>query len=573
MAGIEKGVHIDIYINDDNMNNIEQDVDRIEQAESAPTPMPIGPTPTSTAVDLTSSIKQKKRTRKERSKCWNHFEKLPLGKDGTQKCRCTYCRKEFTCAVGGGTGHLLRHMNKCLKKDTRDIGQMLLSSSHGTIGLTDTSFDHDKFRELLAAAMTMHNLPFKFVEYPGIRACFEYMRPDIQHISRNTAKADMLKLYELEKKKIESMLSRNSSRVSLTSDLWTAINSDGYLAITVHFIDESWILRRYILCLSYMPSPHTGAALAEKIFALLFEWGIHLKLASLTLDNASANDVCVTYLKAKLASRTALISGGDLFHIRCCAHILNLIVQEGLKHIDYVVEKVRESIRYIRGSQSRKEKFIECVKSLCLDSRKGLRQDVPTRWNSTFLMLKSALYYKTAFEHLGMSDTGYIHCPTVPEWERIEKLYKFLGPYYDLTCLFSGTKYPTSNLFFPYVVVIYHNLKDECVSNDDSLKRMATQMIGKFEKYWSSFNEMLAMAVVLDPRYKLNFVGWAYRRLYGHDDAQVHLDNFRKKLFDIFDEYSRCSSFASSSSSNTQVHINVKSQTQTGIECQYFFTV
>lgn len=76
-----------------------------------------------------------------------------------------------------------------------------------------------------------------------------------------------------------------------------------------------------------MPSLHTGTVLEEKIFALIFEWDIHSKLTSLALDNTSTNDVCVTYLRAKLTSRKALISGGDVFfHIRCFAHILNLIV-------------------------------------------------------------------------------------------------------------------------------------------------------------------------------------------------------------------------------------------------------
>lgn len=41
-------------------------------------------------------------------------------------------------------------------------------------------------------------------------------------------------------------------------------------------------------------------------------------------------------------------------------------------------------------NQERK-KFIEYVKSLCLDSKQGLRHAVPTRWNSRW---KSAIYYK-----------------------------------------------------------------------------------------------------------------------------------------------------------------------------------
>lgn len=130
---------------------------------------------------------------------------------------------------------MLSHIEKCLKKDTQNIGQMLLFSSHNTIGLTND----DKFRKLLLAAMAMHNLPLKFVEYLGIRACSECMHPYIQHISRNIMKVDILKSYELEKKKIKSIVTRNSSKVSLILDLWTTINNDGYLVITVHFIDDS----------------------------------------------------------------------------------------------------------------------------------------------------------------------------------------------------------------------------------------------------------------------------------------------------------------------------------------------
>ena len=72
------------------------------------------------------------------------------------------------------------------------------------------------------------------------------------------------------------------------------------------------------------------------------------------MDNASANDVMVDMLKNQLNLIDALVGDGGFFHIRCCAHILNLIVQEGLKEIDLAVKKVRESVKYVKGSQARK---------------------------------------------------------------------------------------------------------------------------------------------------------------------------------------------------------------------------
>ena len=98
-----------------------------------------------------------------------------------------------------------------------------------------------------------------------------------------------------------------------------------------------------------------------------------------------------------------------------------------------------------------------------LDGKKVLRQDVPTRWNSTFLMLQSALSYRRAFQHLELIDYNFKHCPTSGEWEKAEKIKKFLAVFYDVTLVFSSTKYPTANLYFPQVFIVYFTLKKESI--------------------------------------------------------------------------------------------------------------
>ena len=110
-----------------------------------------------------------------------------------------------------------------------------------------------------------------------------------------------------------------------------------------------------------------------------------------------------------------LVSDGDLFHMRCCAHILNLIVHDGLKQIDSSIGKIRDSVKYFKGSQTRKDKFLDCVKLVSMGYTKGLSQDVPTRWNSTYLMIESATHYRCAFQHLHLTDSNYKHCPLEEE--------------------------------------------------------------------------------------------------------------------------------------------------------------
>ena len=93
-----------------------------------------------------------------------------------------------------------------------------------------------------------------------------------------------------------------------------------------------------------------------------------------------------------------LYFGGKIFHVRCCAHILNLMVQDGLGIIQNVIQNICETVKYLKMSISRLHKFGEIVKNLQLPSSKRLILDVPTRWNSTYAMSESALQFKDALQ-------------------------------------------------------------------------------------------------------------------------------------------------------------------------------
>ncbi|XP_073101282.1 zinc finger BED domain-containing protein RICESLEEPER 1-like [Elaeis guineensis] len=208
-------------------------------------------------------------------------------------------------------GNLKRHSQSCVRKDTRDIGQMFFSHD---MSMRKSSFDPEKFRKKLVAAVIMHDLPLSSVEYTGIRALLSYLREEVVFISRNTCKANTLKMHKREKNKIKCMLEEAPGKIGLAFDLWTSITTDGYLSLTVHFIDKDWELHKRVLNFSYMPPPHRGVALSEKVNILLVEWGIETKLFSLTLDNASSNDVFVDMLKSHLnVKKSLLLLNADIY--------------------------------------------------------------------------------------------------------------------------------------------------------------------------------------------------------------------------------------------------------------------
>ena len=184
----------------------------------------------------------------------------------------------------------------------------------------------EEFHEMLDEAIIKHNLPFNFVEYEGIRRVFSYLNLDVKHISKNTSKADVLKLYKKEKNDVKNKLKSIPSRICLTLDLWTSITSEGYICLTAHYVDENWKLKNIILNFCHMPPPHPRTLLLEKILNFLEEWGIVKKLFFITLYNASNNDNCQDFIKKKLNEGGLLLCDGIFFHVRCGDYILNLIV-------------------------------------------------------------------------------------------------------------------------------------------------------------------------------------------------------------------------------------------------------
>ncbi|KAK1391570.1 hypothetical protein POM88_010626 [Heracleum sosnowskyi] len=103
--------------------------------------------------------------RRLKSDVWGYFDILPLGQDKKQRCKCKKCGVTYACPSNFGTGNLHKHLEKCVRRDTMDIGQLLITRESSSLNLTTPKFSQEKYRELFVAAITMHKEPFQFVEY------------------------------------------------------------------------------------------------------------------------------------------------------------------------------------------------------------------------------------------------------------------------------------------------------------------------------------------------------------------------------------------------------------------------
>lgn len=377
------------------------------------------------------------------------------------------------------------------------------------------------------------------VEYEKVRARDKYLNPKCQHICRQTAGADVYKRYELEREKLKKVFAEFKGRVSFTSDMWTASTTMvGYICLTAHYVDASFKLHNKILAFSELKHPHTGEEVANKLLSCLKEWGLEKKVFSMTLDNANYNDSMQKILKHRLQmiSGNGLLCDGKFFHVRCSAHILNLIVKEGLQIAAGLLENIRESVKFVKASGSRIEAFAACVQGAGITDGSGLSLDVSTRWNSTYDMLARALKFRDAFTSLKECDRSYRSLPSQEEWNRGAKICKFLKPFSKITAYFSGVNYPTANAYFLQVWKIECLLQQYASCDDAVMREMAQRMRVKFSKYWDQYSLILSMGAVMDPRLKLQILRSAFDKLDART-AESKVDVVKKNLKLLYEDY------------------------------------
>lgn len=87
----------------------------------------------------------------------------------------------------------------------------------------------------------------------------------------------------------------------------------------------------------------------------------------LTVDNATANDIAINYVTMQLLAwrnDDAFVLARQHMHVRCCAHILNLIVILGLNELHASVAAIQNAVKNVRSSTTRLQTFKQCVQQV-----------------------------------------------------------------------------------------------------------------------------------------------------------------------------------------------------------------
>ena len=132
---------------------------------------------------------------------------------------------------------------------------------------------------------------------------------------------------------------------------------------------------------------------------------------------------------------------------------------------------------------------------------------MPNRWNSTYLMLKTACIYEKTFKVYEENESSFRadlgdNVPEFYDWEIANNLVNFLEHFYEMTLRISGSQYVTSNTFFSEIAELFFLLNDLRGVDDISVRQMGLNIKLKFDKYWgdpTKINFLIFISNVLDP--------------------------------------------------------------------------
>ncbi|XP_059663319.1 zinc finger BED domain-containing protein RICESLEEPER 1-like [Cornus florida] len=514
-----------------------------------------------------------------KSVVWNDFDRIKNGDTCVAVCR--HCKKKLSGSSTSGTSHLRNHLIRCRRRSNHDVAQLLTKgkkkeataalsnfsldqelrkseqfypvntkfeqeqTKDGSINIGNNNFDHKRSRFDLARMIILHGYPLSMVDHTGFKIFVRNLQPSFELVTCNRVEADCIEIYLKEKQKVYEVLDKLPSKISLSADMWSTREDTQYLCLTANYIDDAWQLKKKILNFIMVDPSHTEDMLSEVIMTCLMDWDIDRKLFSMTFDSCSTNDNIVRRITDRLSQNRFLLCKGQLFDVRCAANCIKLMVQDALDALSEVTHKIRESIQYAKSSQATQEKFNEMCQIAGVDCQKCvLFLDNSLQWNSTYSMLEVALEYKDVFSLLQVHDSIYTTCPSNIEWERASVITSYLKLFIEVFNVFTGSRYPTANIYFPEICHIHLELIEWCQNSDVYISSLALKMKSKFDDYWKKCSLALAVAAILDPRFKMKVVEYYYPQIYG-SSAPNCIDIVSNCTKALYNGHAICSPLAS----------------------------
>ncbi|KZV37385.1 hypothetical protein F511_01253 [Dorcoceras hygrometricum] len=306
-------------------------------------------------------------------------------------------------------------------------------------------------------------------------------------------------------------------RVSLATYIWTNIKFQSYLVVT---------------CTGLMNLENAKKNFILDVLNVAKVFGIQNKIMSITLDNASANNSALKYLKDSLKP----ILDGELLHVRCACHVIKLCVKCAFDDaLGTVIEKFK-----VCGKLLRERRYDRDWKQLCISSGvtfKKFPQPIETRWNSLYHLLSTLLRFKDLVTPFYNNIAAEALLLTESDWDILTQCVSLLEIFKEATKKFSGIHYPTAPMFLPLIFNMFFKIIE--FRENPHLHFFVSSMEDKFFKYWETIPLVHRLAAFHDRsqgQVAFDIFFDYYAKFLGKnvDDQKKSIMHSLQELFDLY---------------------------------------
>ena len=269
-------------------------------------------------------------------------------------------------------------------------------------------------------ALDCHTI--SIVDEQGFRNLIHHAKPNYPIPSRHFLTEKIIPcMYETARNLICDALLKTSF-LSFTTDIWSS-GEKMFISCTAHCIFENFDQQVLLLHVSPFSNSHTGEQIEKILKDMIHDFDIpDKKVHQICHDNAS--------------NMVLGVQNTGYASLSCFIHTTQLAIKGSIFNqasVRNVIAKCRNICSHFHRSPKSCQTLHQLQKTL---QKKILSvvQDVVTRWNSTYMMLKRMLELKEEMVLYLMDKKNSIeYSLSSDDWELIEKIVELLEPFYDAT--------------------------------------------------------------------------------------------------------------------------------------------
>ncbi|XP_052267568.1 E3 SUMO-protein ligase ZBED1-like [Dreissena polymorpha] len=232
---------------------------------------------------------------------------------------------------------------------------------------------------------------------------------------------------------------------------------------------DAWDLKSNVLITRAMSERHTGENLAHRLKDCVTEFSLDSKVDTCMHDNARNNECAASLCE----------DWGDL---GCFAHSLQLTLKPAMElpSVSTVVSGCRKLVGHFKHSTTLTLELGVRQKTMNVPQH-TLTQDVPTRWNSTYLMMEHLVEQQRVLTDI-MLDPKLTKKQDATlnlresDWAIIKELCVILKPLADTTAYMSTESHVSVSEIYPIVCGLVTKSLESC-STDSSIAQLVKKAI------------------------------------------------------------------------------------------------